>query len=161
MGGEVDRPSGRVSAASAAKPPHRTAVRVSSSRPSTAARTSTAARLTTARARRAFSSPLVVQMTKDGMAAVMEPATRATSAGRLEIARAIERNPANTPRQHSSASVFGNRTRSGAPSQVPVSNRRNQRPTTSSPNQAGLENPSTGDAPGWSTGPAPVARDRA
>jgi hypothetical protein len=69
--------------------------------------------------------------------------------------------PAKTPAQQARAIVFGNITRSDVPNHAPWSKRCNHRPTTRIPSQAGFENPSTGAAPRWSTGPAPVAIYRA
>ena len=116
-------PSGRVSAASATRIPTATPVLGSSSRPDTAVRARTAAIAMTTRAKSPFSKPLVVQMTKDGTAAVAVPATRVIATGRRDTVRAIENMRANTPKQHSSATSLGYSTRSGVPNHAPWSNR--------------------------------------
>src|SRR3954452_16661699 len=154
-------PSGRVSAASAARIPAATAILESSSRPDTAARARTAAIAITTSANSPFSKPLVVQMTNDGTAAVTVPAARVMATGRRDTVRAIENMRANTPKQHSSATILGYSTTSGTPNHEPWSNRRSTRPRTNTANQVGFEKPSTGTEPACNTGPAPVASERA
>jgi hypothetical protein len=94
---------------------------------------------TTASAKRAFSSPLVVQITKAGTADVAEPAITVTNMGRLVTLMAIANMAAKIPKQQSSAASLGNRTISEVPNHVPWSNIPSHRPTTSTATHAGLE----------------------
>ena len=133
------RPSGRVSAASAARAPQAAATVGSCTRPAATARTVTVPMPTTARANRPFSRPLVVQMANDGITAVTTPATVATTTGRSLTARAAARKQRNTPTPHSQPRSLGSATRSGTPNQVPWSNSPSRCAATSRASQAGSE----------------------
>ncbi len=116
------------------------AVRVSASRWWTAARTRTAAIPVTAKANSAFSSPLVVQMVKDGMAAVSVPATTVTRSGRRTKTCAAANMAVKMPKQHTRATALGGyKTTSESPNNAPRSNNPSNRPMARIATHAGFE----------------------
>ena len=91
-----------------------------SKRPRTAARVRTVAMPTTIKANSPFSNPLMVQMTKDGTAAVIAPAPSVIATACVGITSvAIVWKQRNIPKQHIVPTSFGKTTKSVTPNKAP------------------------------------------
>lgn len=89
------------------------------------------------------------------------PASVVTVTGLRDTRTATWWNDQKIPAEQRTARSLGNVTRSGTPNHAPWSTSPSHRPTTSTASHAGSDQPSEGAAPGCSTGPAPVAIERA